>query len=543
MEGEADIPLHRQMKERLPPHPTRIEASAGEDVMSKLLRRMRPPGMRIQLTLWFIAVFSVLMLLFGGIFYINLRASLQTSFDASLQLRTQQISAGINEDRGTITIHDVTGALPGLTDPDAATDNATPKSNPQSSSTTTATPSTTEKTNADVNLGALVRILNMRGDVVYVTPAFLALNIPPSSMTQPLHGNTWQGTVTAKNGQTVRLYSTALAENGTVYGVVQVGESLAPLGNTLRSVAIELLLIVPFVLILGALGSYWLAAHAFGPIDRLTRIARRIEAGDLHERVPVPRSKDEIQSLALTFNEMIERIDKAFARQRRFVADASHELRTPVAAIRSMTDVVLAQSTHIESEEYIAVLRDVNAESERLGHLINGLLLLARSDENQVLFEHELVRLDLLATDVAATIEPLTMEREITLEIVANQPTLVMGDEVRLIQVIMNLLDNAITYSNSGGSVKLEVKTEQNKAIMIVSDTGIGIARDHLDHIFERFYRVDPARSRAAGSTGLGLSIVDWIVRAHDGSITVESEVGKGTTFTVALPIAAQTSA
>ena len=248
----------------------------------------------------------------------------------------------------------------------------------------------------------------------------------------------------------MRLYSTTLAENGTVYGVVQVGESLAPLGNTLRSVAFELLLIVPFVLILGAFGSYWLAAHAFAPIDRLTRIARRIEAGDLHERVPVPRSKDEIQSLALTFNEMIERIDKAFVRQRRFVADASHELRTPVAAIRSMTDVVLAQSTPIESEEYIAVLRDVNAESERLGHLINGLLLLARSDENQVLFEHELVRLDLLAADVAATIEPLATERGITLEIVARQPTQVMGDEVRLIQVIMNLLDNAVTYSNSG---------------------------------------------------------------------------------------------
>ena len=123
--------------------------------MSKLLRRIRPPGMRIQLTLWFIAVFSVLMLLFGAIFYINLRASLQTSFDTSLQLRTQQIAAGINEDRGTITIHDVTGALPGITDPDAVTDNATPKSNPQSSSTTTATPSTPVKTNEDVKSGSV----------------------------------------------------------------------------------------------------------------------------------------------------------------------------------------------------------------------------------------------------------------------------------------------------------------------------------------------------------------------------------------------------
>src|SRR5262252_7526771 len=119
------------MKERLPPHPERIGASAGGDVMSKLLRRIRPPGMRIQLTLWFIVVFSILMLLFGAVFYINLRSSLQTNFDSSLQLRTQQIAAGINEDKGTITIYDVTGALPGLTDPDAATDIATSKSNPQ----------------------------------------------------------------------------------------------------------------------------------------------------------------------------------------------------------------------------------------------------------------------------------------------------------------------------------------------------------------------------------------------------------------------------
>src|SRR6516165_2676528 len=211
----------------------RSKVSVGGDDMSKLTRSIWPPGMRIQLTLWFIMVFSVLMLLFGAVFYINLRASLQTNFDASLQSRTQQIAAGINEDKGTITIHDVTGVLPGLTDPDAATDNTTPTSNSQ----TTPDQSTLEKTSTDVNLGTLVRILNVHGEVVYVTPAFLALNIPPASVTQPLLGNTWKGTVTAKNGQTVRLYSTSLMENGVVYGVVQVGESLAPLGNTLRSVA------------------------------------------------------------------------------------------------------------------------------------------------------------------------------------------------------------------------------------------------------------------------------------------------------------------
>ncbi len=508
--------------------------------MARLLHRIRPPSMRVQLTLWFILVFTVLILLFGAVFYVNLRTSLQTSFDTSLQLRTQQIAAGINEDKGTITIHDVTGALPGLVDPDAASDNSTPGSSTHPTNSTTTRPTNPEEARADVNLGALVRILNNTGEVIYVTPAFLALNIPPTSVTQPLHGSAWKGTVTAQNGQTVRLYSAALTENGTVYGVVQVGESLAQLGHTLRSVEIELLLIVPFVLLLGAIGSYWLAAHAFAPINRLTSIARRIEAGDLHERVPVPRSKDEVQRLALTFNEMIERLEKAFARQRRFVADASHELRTPVAAIRSMTDVLLKQSTPIESEEYASVIRDVKAEAERLGHLISDLLVLARTDENQVLLERELVRLDLLVADVAATTEPLATERSITIEVLAQQPAAVLGDEVRLIQVIMNLVDNAIAYTNAGGKVTLEVGVKYNNAYLIVRDTGIGIAKEHLVHIFERFYRVDPARSRAADNTGLGLAITEWIVQAHGGKISVESEVGKGTTFTVMLPIAAQ---
>ena len=505
--------------------------------MISLLRRVWPPTIRVQLTLWFILVFTVLMLLFGAVFYVNLRKSLQTSFDTSLELRTQQIAAGINDEKGTITIQDVTGALPGLVDPDSTNVTGTPLPDPL----LTSTPGP-EETRADVDLGALVRILNARGEVVYVTPAFLALNIPSMSVARPLHGNAWEGTVTAQNGETVRLYSAALVDGGTVYGVVQVGESLAPLGHTLQSVEIELLLIVPFVLLLGTIGSYWLAAHAFAPIKRLTRIARRIEAGDLHERVPVPRSKDEVQSLALTFNEMIERLDKAFKRQRRFVADASHELRTPVAAIRSMTDVMLAQRTPIEPEEYLAVLRDVNAEAERLGHLINDLLALARTDENQALLEHEPVRLDLLVADVVATTEPLAAEKGITMEVLANEPATVLGDEVRLIQVIMNLIDNALTYTNAGGTVKLEVVVQNNSAILTVRDTGIGIAPEHLEHIFERFYRVDPARSRAAGGTGLGLAIVEWIVRAHGGKITVASEVGHGTTLNVTLPLATHVS-
>lgn len=533
--------------------------------MVGLFRRIWPLGIRIQLTLWYIIVFAVLMLLFGSIFYVNLRASLTTSFDAALQVRTQQIATGIDNENGIITIQDVTGALPGLVN-----NNGVPLT-PDGQDTLSQ-----KKTHVDT--GALVRIIRADGQIIYVAPAFLALNVPSASITQPLHGITWQGTLHARDGQPVRLYSIPLVLQGSTFAILQVGASLASLDDTLRSVLIEFLLIAPFILLFSAFGSYLLATRAFAPIKRLTRTAQSIGVGDLHQRVPVPSAKDEVQNLALTFNEMIERLDKAFTQQRRFVADASHELRTPVAAIRSMTDVVMAQrgitkalpAVHRTAsqpngraqgpytlspeqrldttplpppqapteEEYVAVVREVNLEAERLSHLISDLLALARADEGQTLFEWEPVRLDLLTADVAATAEPLATEQDITLEIASKEPALVLGDEARLIQAILNLIHNAITYTNAGGKVILNVEVKNKSAYLIIRDTGIGIEPEHWEHIFERFYRTDPARSRAAGGSGLGLAIVDWVVRAHGGNITVESQVGQGSAFIVAIPLA-----
>ncbi len=297
-----------------------------------------------------------------------------------------------------------------------------------------------------------------------------------------------------------------------------------------------MLVITPFVLLLSAFGSYWLAKPAFRPIHRLTRTARDIKAGDLHRRVPVPKARDEVHDLALTLNEMIGRLNQAFTQQRRFVADASHELRTPVTVIRSVTDVALAQPLSLE--EYFAVLRDVNAEAERLSQLINVLLALARADEGQVQLDREPVRLDLLAFDVALTIEPLAVERGITLQVEKLEPATVMGDTARLIQAMMGLVDNALTYTNAGGTVTLSVEVSNTSAYFIVCDTGIGIAPQDAAHIFERFYRADPARSRAAGGSELSLALVDWVVSAHNGSIAVESQPGLGSTFKVALPLA-----
>lgn len=487
----------------------------------RLLPNNLSMGIRAQLTFWYTGVFTILIILFSLILYTTLQTSLASGVDTALQLRTQQIAGGIVYENGKITIQDVTGELPGLDllttqgDP-----NATILANIQS----------------NVDVGILVRVLDTEGRIIYISPAFRALTLPSSSITQPLHGVPWQHNITTHTGQTVRMYSAALSDNGKIFGVVQVGESLAQLTNTLQSITFALLITAPVVLLLSSLGSYWLAKRAFKPIHRLTRTAREIKAGDLHQRVPVPKAKDEVQALALTLNEMIARLDLAFTQQRRFVADASHEMRTPVAVLRSITEVALAHD--LKQEEYIAVLRDINAETERFGQLINDLLVLARVDESQIVLDYEPVHLDLAAFDVAASLEPVAMERGISLQVEKMEQAIVLGDTARLILAMMGLVDNALTYTTAGGIVKINVTVCHSSTSFSVCDTGIGIAPEDIPHIFERFYRADPARSRAAGGSGLGLAIVDWIVKAHAGSILVESQLAQGSTFTMTLPLA-----
>jgi signal transduction histidine kinase len=267
-------------------------------------------------------------------------------------------------------------------------------------------------------------------------------------------------------------------------------------------------------------------------VHRLTRTAREISVKDLHRRVSVPQAHDEVRDLAIIFNQMIGRLEHAFVQQRRFVADASHELRTPVTVIRSITDIALSQPMNVE--ESATVLHEVNAEAERLGYMISDLLALARADESQVLFDFEPVQVDLLATDVVDSLEPLAIERQVTLRTGRLDTAIVSGDAARLIQVLIGLVDNALAYTNPGGSVTVLVESCASHVHVSVCDTGIGIAPSDLAHIFERFYRADTSRPKAG--SGLGLSIVDWLVRAHKGAVTVRSQQGQGSTFMVTLP-------
>ena len=485
------------------------------------------PGIRIQLTVWYTLVSAVLIVTFGLTLYTVLQTMLADSFDSTLQMRAQQVAEGVSIDHNNISVSDIVNELPelnataALLDPDDV-NHGDGQHVPQGN---------TLYSNKNIS----VRVLDTEGNILFGSPTARGITVPSSSISEPLRGKPWYGTISSTSGQQIRLYSTMLVNRKTIFGVVQVGQSLTSVNNSMQNITFLLLLFTPLALLFSAYGSYLLAGRAFKPIHRLTHVAHEIGAKDLHQRVPVPHAHDEVRELSLIFNQMIGRLEHAFNLQRRFVADASHELRTPVSVIRSITDVALSEPS--TPEEYVMVLREINAESERLGKLINDLLSLARADEGLVQFDHDDVQLDLLTSDVVDSMEALAVERKITLTVGELQPATILGDAARLIQVIMSLVDNALTYTNEGGTITLSVKTTQTHALLIVRDTGIGIAPKDQAHIFERFYRADPARSRAAGGSGLGLSLVNWIVRVHDGQVSVESQPGQGSTFTVMLPL------
>lgn len=272
-------------------------------------------------------------------------------------------------------------------------------------------------------------------------------------------------------------------------------------------------------------------------VDAAAESAHRIGTGQaLRERLFVPGDEGEIARLARAFNELLDRLESAHGTQQRFLADASHELRTPLTVLRGEIEVALRRDR--PAEEYREVLESSREEIERLTRLTENLLALARSDAGEGLVTREAVDLSVVCDRVRDTLAAPAVEKRIDLHIDAAEPVWTSGDAVALERVCLNLAENAIRYSPPGESVALRAHAEGSDAVLVVSDTGPGIGAEHLPHLFERFYRVDKARAREHGGAGLGLAIVEALVKAHGGSVQVTSTVGQGTVFTVRLPLA-----
>jgi heavy metal sensor kinase len=317
--------------------------------------------------------------------------------------------------------------------------------------------------------------------------------------------------------------------------VVQVAATLAPVNHELEELLAVLLLTGPLALA-GALGGgYLLARTALAPVDRMAAAADQITASRLDRRLEVPNPDDELGRLARTLNGMIGRLQQSFEEIRRFTGDAAHELRTPLAVMRNAAEVALRLPR--DSEQYRAVLEEMLEEIERLTRLSEQLLFLYREDARLVPMSRESVRLDELVQDVADHLRVVAAERRQTIAVDSSGPCAVLGDEDRLRRLLFNLLDNAIKYTKEGGAIRVRSAQFSDKVRVVVADNGIGITADHIPHIFDRFYRVDPARGRiATEGIGLGLAICRSIVEAHGGCIEVESEIDRGTQVTFTLP-------
>jgi heavy metal sensor kinase len=313
-----------------------------------------------------------------------------------------------------------------------------------------------------------------------------------------------------------------------------IARSTRQIDRALNGLVRTLAIAVPLALALAAGGGIFLGRRALKPVDKIAQTAQKIGESDLSQRINV-NTKDELGRLAATLNEMIGRLEKAFKRQKQFTSDASHELRTPLAVIEAESTLALQKERR--PNDYRQSLETVSRETRQMSSLIDKLLTLARADAGKEQWNFAEVELDKLISNLSTDVEVLCQEKGLSFQLGQTQDLVVKGDEARLTELFMNLLDNAIRYTHAPGTVSLSLRREGQMAVVAITDTGIGIPAEDIPLIFERFYRVDKSRSRSEGGSGLGLAICRHIAEAHGGKIEVESRVGGGSTFSVWLPL------
>jgi heavy metal sensor kinase len=377
--------------------------------------------------------------------------------------------------------------------------------------------------------GHWIEVWSERGERLLATGTMAAPDLGlPGDTLRPDH-----------RGRTLRLPAgpvRVMTEPVRVRGVrflVRAAVSEAGVRRQVRVLWLELAGLCLAVLALGGLGGHVLVQHLLGPLARMAEQARRITAEQLHERLPPQASSAELHQLRDAFNDTLARLERSFEQLRRFTADASHELRTPLTALRTVGEVGLRGARTVE--ECREVIGSMLEEVDRLSRLADELLTLARAEAGEARLRFEPVDLGHLAREAADHLSVLAEERRQRF-VTQTDRAIVQGDRLALRQALLNLVDNAIKHSPEGTRVLVQTGTDPGGAWVAVTDEGPGIAPEHRQRVFERFYRVDKSRSREMGGTGLGLSLAKWTAEAHGGRIELSSEEGKGSTFRIILP-------
>lgn len=462
---------------------------------------MKKLSIGLRLTLWYLAIFAAAQLLFGVSMWLALRQHLYGIADKALAAQVEDLTNLLR------SLKEKNRTIPKLQE---------------------------EVSEAYVleHSGDFLQVYEAEGNWIYRAPALQRSGLAPlapSAVKSRSFQNLWLA------GKPYRFVTQRIDVIGRSF-TVQSGVPIDDIVATLSVFRRYLLTLAPIVLLAAAVGGYWLSRKALSPVDALTRTARTIGAGNLSGRLEKLTTGDELQRLSDTLNEMLERIEAAFLRIMQFTADASHELRTPVSLMRTEAEIALRRSRG--AEEYRDALRHILLEAERTTLLIGELLTLARADSGRESLNLQAIDMAALVTEVAAEWRPLIESRNLRFVEnvnVEDGQIQIVADRLAMRRLLVILLDNAVKYTPAG-EIELRLESHRHEVEIAVRDTGIGIAPEHQSKIFERFYRVDKARSWELGGAGIGLAIAHWIVQQHHGMITVHSSVGQGSTFLVQLP-------
>lgn len=451
---------------------------------------------RARLTIWYSAALVLIVIVLGGFLFIRLRADLTNGLDATLASRARQISLQL----GSGNFEDTADA-----------------------SALATLPKSSDLAQILSSSGA---VLQASGNAKSDTPLLSATTLKAAGA-RAIHRTVPVGT----DKEPYRLLAIRVGSTGSY---LVVAGSLEDVENATRRLLIQLAFAIPAAVALSALGGYLLTRRALGPVDRMTQAAAAIGADDIGARLDVPAIEDEVGRLGRTLNQMLARLHGAIEQQRRFTADASHELRTPLSIMRSELDVAIRSAQ--TSGAARGVLESARDEVTRMTHIVEDLMTLARIDEGALPLSRARVDLSALTHDVTERFNRSATDKGITKSF-EGESVLVPVDERLVGQLLTNLIDNAVKYTPEGGSINVTVKRNGHAALVVVQNSGPPIAEDDRSRLFERFYRIDKARSRSKGGAGLGLSISKWIADAHGGGINVDSDQATGTTFIVSLPL------
>jgi len=456
-------------------------------------------SIKFRFTIWYLLVLAVLLSALSAGVCLYISRNLYRSLDRSLQIRSTQLCS----------IQDILESI--------------------------------RQGEFQEQLGEIVILYFYAGDqLMEVSAPGISIPLSQEFISKAIAGRSAFTTGQTEEGERLRILAVSinLSMLGPPPGVqpaaLAIARSTRQIDNALARLVRTLMIAVPLALALAAGGGIFLAGRALRPVDNIARTAQEIGETDLSRRINV-NTKDELGRLAATLNAMITRLEKAFQRQKQFTSDASHELRAPLSVIEAESSLALQKER--PSDDYRQSLETISQEAKQMSSLVDQLLGLARADAGKEQWDFTQVNLGKLIANLSADIEVLCQEKGLSLQLGQMQDAVVKGDEVRLRELFMNLLNNAVRYTPAPGTVSVSLRREGQMAVVAIKDTGMGIPAEDIPLIFERFYRVDKSRSRAEGGSGLGLAICKHIAEAHGGKIEVESQVGSGSTFSAWLPL------